>query len=217
VPPSRASAARPPDVSLAVRRILRDAARRLPELAHIDASRILPVLGEARRASRASIRPLHFADTGTRRSATGEMMRPRVKFRGRNVYYVITLRPLFFLESTPDRRIGTILHEVFHCAETFDGTLHPGRRHAVLGPDFDAQLGPLVNRYLAVMPDRLWETMAVSGPVRVRMWLEKPSLSSVRVTADGRRVVRGRQVYTEAQTFLTTIRMKTAASDRRRR
>ena len=206
---------RPPDAGLAVKRIIRDAALRLPEFAHVDASRVLVILGEARRASRASVRPLHFSDSGSRKSASGARIRPLVRIRGRNIRYILTLRPLFFLESSPENRISTVIHEIFHFSEDFDGTLHPGRRHSVLGNDFDRQLSPLIARYLDSAPEVVWRNMAVDGDVRVRMWREKPGLTAVRIEPDGRRIVSGRQVYTEEQTFFSTFRMKTKKKHRR--
>ena len=48
-----ASPARP-NLSRVVRLLIRDIARRLPELAHVRAERVLVVAGEARRRSRAT-------------------------------------------------------------------------------------------------------------------------------------------------------------------
>jgi len=94
-----APVARRLNITLAVKRLVRDAAARLPDLAHVDAARLLVVAGEARRASRATIRPA--AQPG----------QPRIRVRGRDIRYVITLRPLWFLDSTPEGRVETVLHE----------------------------------------------------------------------------------------------------------
>ena len=50
------------------RRIAADMAKKVPELSHIEAARILFVAGEARRGSRATIRPL----AGSRISVKGK-------------------------------------------------------------------------------------------------------------------------------------------------
>ncbi|TMA37471.1 MAG: hypothetical protein E6J82_18750 [Deltaproteobacteria bacterium] len=47
-----------PNATLLCRRIVADMARKLPELSHIQVARILFVAGEARRTSRATIKPL---------------------------------------------------------------------------------------------------------------------------------------------------------------
>src|SRR5690349_25031379 len=124
-----------PNATLLCRRLAADMARKLSELSHIQPARILFVAGEARRGSRATIKPL--AST-------------RVSLKGKRALYCITLRPKFFRASTPEQRVETLLHELLHVSAEFDGRLHPGRRHAVLpGAKFRALLRPLVRRYLA--------------------------------------------------------------------
>src|SRR4051794_10374147 len=118
-----------PNVSRVVRQVIRDAARRLPELAHVKTDRIVVIAGEARRASRATVRPMRFP--GGRR-AKGGRRKPSMSFRGHDVLYVITLRPLFFRTGTAEKRIETVLHELLHIAREFDGSLDPDRRHATL-------------------------------------------------------------------------------------
>jgi predicted metallopeptidase len=184
-----------PQLGTVIQRLIRDAARKLPELAHVRASRILVVAGEARRASRATIRPLG----SKRRSARGP--RPKVMLRGRRVLYIITLRPMFFRSSTAEARVETLLHELFHISGRFDGTLHRGRRHSLLpGKRFSALLGPLVERYLAVIQPDIFEALGRRGEVRVRQWLEKPP-----IRASPRS--RGRMVYSEEQLFLGPLMM----------
>lgn len=191
------------NVTLAVKRLVRDAARRLPELAHVRASRILVVAGEARRASRATIRPA----AGTRRK--GAPPRPIIRVKGRTIFYVVTLRPLWFLASTPEERIATILHELYHASRRFDGTLHRGRRHSTLPPAaYDRRIGALLARYLAAAPAELVAPFAASGIVRARMWIERPS---------GGRAGAGRQrgIYTEKQLFYGPVKMVTPPGPRR--
>ena len=184
-----------PQLGPVIRRLIRDAARKLPELVHVRASRILVVAGEARRASRATIRPL-----GTKlRKVRGR--RPRVMLHGRRMLYVITLRPMFFRRSTAEARVETLLHELFHISGRFDGTLHRGRRHSLLpGKRFNALLGPLVERYLASIDPEILESLGRSGEVLVRQWLEKPT---IRVSPRSR----ARLLYTEEQLFLGPVRM----------
>lgn len=184
-----------PQLGTVIQRLIRDAARKLPELAHVRASRILVVAGEARRASRATIRPLG----SKRRRARGP--RPRVMLRGRRMLYIITLRPMFFRSSTAEARVETLLHELFHISGRFDGTLHRGRRHSLLpGKRFSALLGPLVERYLAAIQPEILEALGRRGEVRVRQWLEKPPIR-------GSPRSRGRLIYTEDQLFLGPVMM----------
>jgi hypothetical protein len=192
-------ATRRPNFSQAVRALIRDVAARLPEFSHVKASRIMVVSGEARRASRGSIKPLAL-QRGLR--GTGKQ-KPAVRIKGRRMLYCITLRPLFFRSSTPQARIGTILHELYHISPRFDGTLDETRRHANLGNEFPTKLRPLVRRYLRHCPPELWQAFAYDGEVLVHQWLERPSASY----APGK--PRMRRVYTEAQLFLGRMRIIT--------
>ncbi len=194
--------ARRPNITRVLRAAVQDAARRLPEFAHLKASRILIVAGEARRASWATIRPL--GPVGKRSG------RPVVRVKGRQMLYVITLRPRFFRVATPEKRIETLLHELFHISKRFDGTLHSGRRHSTLKAQFDRRLKPLVARYVAGLPKELADAFATHGEVLARQWLEKPGPTRSRTQRPS-----GRRVYTEKQLFLGPIQMITRRPKRK--
>jgi predicted metallopeptidase len=181
-----------PNMTLAVKRLIRDLARRLPELSHVRASRVLVVAGEARRASRGTIRPT------IRRGKRGR--RPEIRIAGKRILYVITLRPLWFVGSTPEQRIATVLHELYHVSARFDGTLHAGRRHAKLPrARYDRKIRALRDRYLARAPAEIVEPFAHEGTVRARMWLERPAPTATRGA---------RALYGEAQLFLGLMPMR---------
>ena len=192
-------ASRRPNFNQAVRALLKDVATTMPEFGHIKPSRILVVAGEARRASRGTVKPLLFESTLVK----GRSRRPLVKVKGRRMLYCITLRPLFFRASTPKARIGTLLHELFHISPSFDGTLHPGRRHAQLGDRFIRRLRPLVRRYLKACPPELWASFAYDGEVLVQQWLERPGVVHIK----GRAPMRKR--YTEEHLVYGPVRMIT--------
>jgi hypothetical protein len=89
--------------------------------------------------------------------------------------YVITLRPLWFAASTPEERVATILHELYHASTRFDGTLHRERRHERLPrPSYDRKVSALLGRYLARAPEEILAPFARDGEVKVRMWLRLP-------------------------------------------
>ena len=176
-------------MTLAVKRLIRDAARRLPELAHVRPWRVLVVAGEARRASRASIRGLLAGPA-----------RPQVALAGRRILYVITLRPLWFRDSTPDERVATVLHELYHASTRFDGSLHRRRRHAELEPAaYGRRVRGLLRRYLSAAPAPLLAPFAHRGTARARMWLERPT---ARIPRGGRRL------FTEKQLFPGLVEMR---------
>jgi predicted metallopeptidase len=185
------------NVTRAVKRLIRDLAARIPELSHVRASRILVVSGEARRASRATIRPARG------RARAGGRERPIIRVKGREILYVVTLRPLWFQRSSARERIATIVHELYHASTRFDGTLHRGRRHSRLPlPVYNRKIRALLRRYLEVAPEEMIAPFSASGTVRARMWLERPATSNPEDW-------RGRTVYTERQLFYGPVRMIT--------
>ncbi|HTP29430.1 MAG TPA: putative metallopeptidase [Anaeromyxobacteraceae bacterium] len=156
-------------MTLAVKRLIRDAALRLPELAHVRSSRVLVVAGEAKGTSRATIRSggILGKHAGSRRHF--------IRLRGRRILYVITLRPVWFAASTPEERVATILHELYHTSTLFDGKLHRARRHARLPRvAYGREVRSLLGRYLARAPDDVLAPFAREGEVKVRMWLRMP-------------------------------------------
>lgn len=190
--------ARRPNLTLAVKRLIRDVARRVPELAHVRPGRVLVVAGEARRGSRATIRPAYQAPA----AAPSGAVRPTVRVKGRTILYVITLRPLWFLASTPEERIATVLHELYHASTHFDGTLHRGRRHSRLPrARYNRKIRALLRRYLEVAPEEVLAPFSHRGVARARMWLERPGPARGAAPAT-------RRVYTERQLFHGLVRME---------
>jgi Putative phage metallopeptidase len=197
---------RRPDFNQSVSRLLAHVASTTKEFRHIDPNAILVVAGEARRASRGTVKPLCFAK-GKRRDRLGRR-KPLVTFHGHRVLYAITLRPLFFRKSTPRQRVATILHELFHIAETFDGTLDHRRRHAQAGNAFEAAFGPVERRCWKGIPPEVLEGFSHDCEVRVLQWLEKPQswLPTERTTH--------RAHYSEKHLFEGVVRMRTRAPRR---
>ncbi|MBX7113041.1 MAG: hypothetical protein K1X64_01810 [Myxococcaceae bacterium] len=190
-----------PHFNQAVNVLLKHVVRTVPEFAHLKPARILVVAGEARRASRATVKPLLF--TGGRRTDPGGRKKPVVKIQGKRVLYAITLRPLFFRKSTVRARIATILHELFHISHAFDGTLDHRRRHAESGEQFEKAFRPIERRYWRSIPAEVVAPFAFDGEVRVLQWLERPEswLPGERASI--------RHLYTEKQLFEGIVRMKT--------
>ncbi|MHB8874105.1 MAG: putative metallopeptidase [Myxococcaceae bacterium] len=190
-----------PNFTQTVRALVRDIAATMPEFSYVRPSRILVVAGEARRASRGTVKPLAFG--GARSRDPAGRRKPVVRIRGRRMLYCITLRPLFFRASTPEARVATVLHELFHISRRFDGTLSTTRRHATLGDAFARRLRPLVRRYLRRCPPELFAALAYDGEVKMLQWLERPGPA---LPPEHARV---RGVYTEEQLFTGTVRMVT--------
>jgi hypothetical protein len=191
------------DFSAALQAILADIATRVPELEHLDPERVLVTSGQARKKSRATIRPYAFAETSTRKSENGVLYKPIVKIRGKRMRYEITLRPLFFLRSTAADRLRTIFHELYHLSRAFDGTLDRTRRHDVLPRSaFDKELRPMIRRYTASMPTWVGDVLEFDGEVMILQWLERPP-NRYRPS----KLVKRR--YTEKDLFMGPMIMKT--------
>jgi hypothetical protein len=194
------SVAKRPNFNQAIRALLKDVSSSMAEFSHIKPSRIVVVAGEARRASRATVKPLTFE--GGKSSDFLGRRKPIVRIKGKRMLYSITLRPLFFRSSTPQGRIGTLLHELYHISSRFDGTLDDERRHSTL-KGFDRKLRPLLRRYLKRVPPELYASFAHDGEVRMLHWLERPGAQFF----TGRPKMR--RVYTEEQLYWGVVRMIT--------
>jgi hypothetical protein len=199
--------AKRPDFTASVRRLIAHCAATMREFRHLDPDAILVVAGDARRASRGTVKPLCFTH-GRRRDALGRR-KPLVTFHGHRVLYAITLRPLFFRKSTPRQRVATILHELFHISPAFDGTLDHLRRHAEAGDGFEAEFAPLERRAWKRVPPELLEAFSYDGEVRVLQWLEKPQSWLPEERASHR------THYTEKHLFEGVMRLKTPLTRRR--
>jgi hypothetical protein len=189
-----------PDFTLAVTEFIDHVSRVVPEYSHIDATQVLVIAGEARRASRGTVKPLMFAG-GKRVDFLGRR-KPAIELFGKRMRYIVTLRPLFFRKSTPKQRITTILHELFHISPSFDGSLDSSRRHARAGASFGSQFRPLAKRALKIIDPSQRMVFAYDGEVRMLQWLEKPQS-----WLPGERLSH-RTKYTERHLFEGIIRIK---------
>ena len=190
---------RPLNLNRAIRALMRDLSTRSPEFTHLVPAKVLVVAGEARRASRGSVKPLAFARAKSRDHSG--VRKPVVRVDGRRMLYCVTLRPLFFRDSRPEQRVETLLHELYHVSPVFDGTLDPARRHSRLGRKFSRRFRPLLRRYLRDCPPEVLAPFAHHGPVRILAWLERPPATHARG--------RSRRVYTEEQLYTVTVQMVT--------
>lgn len=166
----------------------------VPAFAHLRASRILFVAAEARRRSFATIRGTVFNETGTRLSRSGQKKRPVIMVNGRRIRYWISLRPLFFRGASPGERLETIVHELFHIALSFDGSLARDRRHRVVPRSaYRRLIAPLVAAARPYCP----RSLQANASVTIAQWLVRPPLlirvgERRRVRFDERHIFRAR-------------------------
>jgi hypothetical protein len=154
------------DVTQRVRFVCEDLALRLPELAHVDMSRVALRLCQTRRAGphgvQATMTPLRFrdgADTILRRGAAYRIHPIPADLSGRPYLYLLSLYVPRFLDLSAEEKPAVIVHELWHASQAFDGDLRrfgPGRSrfHDKGCEAYHAEMQKLARRWLALNPPR---------------------------------------------------------------
>lgn len=145
-----------------VRRLGGDVVRRCPELGHIDVSRLLFAVTQARSGQthglQARVTPLRFRHGQlTRRRQGGCYQVQRYVVNGREMLYLVTFCLPRFLDQGFDEKFITLFHELYHISPAFEGDLrrHEGRYalHTHSQREYDAQMADLARAYLAGGPE----------------------------------------------------------------
>jgi hypothetical protein len=154
---------RPFDFSSRVRRLCADICRRCEELQHIDVSRLLFAVTQARSGQRhglqARVTPLRFRHGQlTRRRRDGDYQVQRYVVGECEMLYLVTFCLPRFLDQDFDDKFITLFHELYHISPHFEGDLrrHDGRYalHSHSKRDYDTHMAHLARAYLASGPDR---------------------------------------------------------------
>lgn len=148
----------PFDFSGRIRRLCADIAFRCSELAHIDMSRVLVGVMQARSARahglQARVTPLRFHGGGLLRKRQGVRYQVQRYFvNSREMLYLMTFCLPRFLDQDFDDKFVTLFHELYHIGPAFDGALrrHPGRYavHSHSQRGYDRHMAQLARHYLA--------------------------------------------------------------------
>ena len=141
-----------------------DVVRRCPELGHIDVSRLLFGMTQARSGQphglQARVTPLRFRDGQlTRHRRDGAVPGAALLRRSAcEMLYLVTFCLPRFLDQDFDDKFITLFHELYHISPDFEGDLrrHEGRYalHSHSKRDYDAHMADLARAYLASRPDR---------------------------------------------------------------
>jgi hypothetical protein len=154
---------RPFDFCAHVRRLCADFARRCPELAHIDVSRLLFAITQARTGVKhglqARVTPLRFRNGQlVRRRGDVSYQVQRYVVDGNDMLYLVTFCLPRFLDQGFDDKFITLFHELYHISPAFEGDLRrmDGRcaMHSRSKRAYDAQMAVLARAYLANGVDR---------------------------------------------------------------
>jgi Putative phage metallopeptidase len=145
-----------------ISRLCRDVAARCAELKHIDVSRLLFAMTQARSGRRhglqARVTPLRFRAGRLQRLRRGVPYQvQRYLVDDRDMLYLVTFCLPRFLDQDFDDKLITLFHELFHISPDFDGDLrrHEGRckLHSRSKKAYDEQMAALAREYLATKPD----------------------------------------------------------------
>jgi predicted metallopeptidase len=149
---------RPFDFRAAMGRLCADIAKRCPELAHIDVSRLLIGMTQARGGQRhglqARVTPLRFrGGASIRRHGDTNYRLQRYFVDGREMLYLVTFCLPRFLDQDFDEKFITLFHELFHISPAFDGDFRRlGERcalHSHSKRAYDIRMTALARAYLS--------------------------------------------------------------------
>jgi len=151
----------------AVRAVCHDMSRRLPELAHVDMSRVAVGFCQARKrvphGLQASLTPMRFENGATTKRVRGRVYgcSRLVDESGRELLYLLNFYLPRFQDGPLEEKLTTIVHELWHISPAMDGDLrrHAGRcyAHGASQKQFDAHAASLARRWLAGDPPHgLW-------------------------------------------------------------
>ena len=145
-----------------MRHLIDDMVQRLPELSHIDPSRVALSFAQARNRSRfgvyATLTPMRFTggQLTTRRRGQTYTFQRLFDPSGREILYILTFYLPRFMDVDLHEKLVTILHELWHISPEFDGDIrrHDGRcyAHSHSQQHYDAGLKPLADRWIAQAP-----------------------------------------------------------------
>jgi hypothetical protein len=146
-----------------VRQLCIDVTRHSPELRHIDVSRLLFAVTQARTGRayglQARVTPLRFRHGHLTRQRDGIHYQVQRYFvDDREMLYLVTFCLPRFLDQDFDDKFITLFHELYHISPAFDGDLrrHAGRCevHSHSKRLYDAHMADLARSYLSNGGDR---------------------------------------------------------------
>lgn len=152
----------PFDFCAHVRNLCLDVVRRCPELAHIDPTRLLFAVTQARNGEthglQARVTPLRFPGGRLARQRRGVIFQVQRYVHGEVEFlYLVTFCLPRFLNQDFEDKLITLFHELYHISPEFDGDLrrHEGRYslHTHSQRAYDQQMAGLAREYLDRKPD----------------------------------------------------------------
>ncbi|MFA8016109.1 putative metallopeptidase [Bremerella cremea] len=150
------------DFTFAMRRLVVDMTKRMPELKHIDMSRVAVAIVQARIESThgvfATLTPMRFEKGARYTTRRGHKYACQMLFdeHGREMLYILSFYLPRFQNMSFSEKMITIFHELWHISPDFDGDIrrHPGRcyAHSSSQKEYDEHMAVLSNQYLIKQP-----------------------------------------------------------------
>ncbi|RMG32524.1 MAG: hypothetical protein D6725_17465, partial [Planctomycetota bacterium] len=153
----------PFDFSSAMWRLCDDVTRRVPELEHIDMTRVAVSFAQTRTRAlhglQAKLTPMRFENGALTTWRRGiEWTIQRVYLGDREMLYLLTFYLPRFLDQPFHEKLVTVFHELYHIGPRFDGDLRrwEGRYHVHSHSqrEYDRRMARLADAYLARRPPR---------------------------------------------------------------
>lgn len=179
-----------PALDRALHHLLEDLCARLPALQGIVGEDILVVAVSAHGRAAASIRSLRDVARG-------------VSVGGRPCLVELALRPPFFLDADPARRVATLVHELLHLDPRAPGHLLEAHRHR-LRPhaEHEAEAQHLAEQWLHQAELSLLAPLGHDGEVLMPQWRTRPVPETAGL------------YFSERDLFLGPVLMQTPADHR---
>jgi predicted metallopeptidase len=163
------------DYAGAMRRLVEDVVRKVPEFGHIRLDAVAFTVSHSRvegHGQFAKIVPLRFEGGSDVRMYRRRRYRiPPVTVEGNEILYVISFCMPKFQNMAFEAKLLTVLHELYHISPEFNGDIRrfPGRNyaHGSSRKAFNAQVQALVDRYLAADLDP--EALALLTPTMAEL------------------------------------------------
>lgn len=150
------------DFTSRMRVLCEDIAIRVPEMQHLDVSRIAIAFAQTRKRVRhgmwASLTPMRFEDGAEievrngRRHSVQRLYAPN----GTEMLYILTFYLPRFMQLSFQDKLVTVFHELWHISPNFDGDIRrfPGRcfAHSDSEEEYDALMEVFAKRWLRAEP-----------------------------------------------------------------
>jgi hypothetical protein len=145
-----------------MRRLCEDVTARLPEMRHIDITRVAVCFAQARKAVNhglhATLTPLRFEGGALlqKRSRRTYAIQRVYDEAGREMLYVLKFYLPRFLDTPFEEKLTTVFHELWHISPEFNGDLrrHAGRcyAHTHSQKEYDEEMARMWRRWLELSP-----------------------------------------------------------------